>query len=60
MARRTAAPVATLEGDVFRGPHLVSGGAKAESRSILATKREIKKLHERLAAGRDSLTRLTD
>ena len=60
MARRTPAPVATLEGDVFRGPHLVSGGAKAESRGILATRGEIKELHERLAADRDGLTRLTD
>ena len=59
MARRTPAPVATLEGDVFRGPHLVSGGAKAESRGILATRGEIKELHERLAADRDGLTRLT-
>jgi chromosome segregation protein len=60
MSRQTSAPVATLEGDVLRGPHLVSGGAKAESRGILATKREIKELRERTATGRDELARLTE
>ena len=60
MSRQTSAPVATLEGDVLRGPHVVCGGAKAESRGILATKREIKELRERTAAGRDELARLTD
>ena len=29
-------PVATLEGDVFRGKHVVTGGDKTESRGILA------------------------
>src|SRR5688572_10833558 len=57
-SRQTAAPVATLEGDVLRGPHLVSGGAKAESRGILATRREIKELRERVGADRDALARL--
>ncbi len=60
MSRQTSAPVATLEGDVLRGPHVVCGGAKAESRGILATKREIKELRERTAAGRDELARLTE
>ena len=60
MSRQTSAPVATLEGDVFRGPHLVSGGAKVESRGILATKREIKELRERVAADREGLARLTE
>ncbi|HJU44770.1 MAG TPA: AAA family ATPase [Vicinamibacterales bacterium] len=41
-------PVATLEGDVFRGRHVVTGGDKAESRGILATKREIKELREKI------------
>jgi chromosome segregation protein len=57
-SRETSAPVATLEGDVFRGPHLVSGGAKVESRGILATRREIKELRERVASDRDSVVRL--
>jgi chromosome segregation protein len=60
MSRQTSAPVATLEGDVLRGPHVVCGGAKAESRGILATKREIKELRDRTAAGRDELARLTE
>jgi chromosome segregation protein len=51
-------PVATLEGDVFRGRHVVTGGDKAESRGILATKREIKELREKIAAARVSLDAL--
>jgi hypothetical protein len=30
-SRLTPLPIATLEGDVFRGPHIVSGGGRAES-----------------------------
>ncbi len=60
MSRQTSAPVATIEGDLFRGPHLVSGGLRVESRSILATKREIKELHERLATERTEAARLAD
>jgi chromosome segregation protein len=52
--------VVTLDGDVFRGRHQVSGGAKAESRGILATKREIKELRERIAEDRVVLARLAD
>ncbi|MEY4636337.1 MAG: Chromosome partition protein Smc, partial [Acidobacteriota bacterium] len=51
-------PVATLEGDVFRGRHVVTGGDKAESRGILATKREIKELREHLAAATAALEQL--
>jgi chromosome segregation protein len=43
--------IVTVEGDVFRGTGVVQGGVKAEARGILATKREIKELRERL--GRD-------
>ena len=57
-SRMTALPVATVEGDVFRGPHLVSGGGRADARGILETKREIKELRDRVAADRESLTRL--
>ena len=60
MARQTTAPVATVDGDVFRGPHLVAGGAKAEARGILQTKREIKELRERVAVERAALSRLTE
>ncbi len=51
-------PVATLEGDVFRGRHVVTGGEKSESRGILATKREIKELREKIAASRAALEQL--
>jgi chromosome segregation protein len=60
LSRQTAAPVATIEGDVLRGPHLVSGGARVESRGILATRREIKELREQVAADRDALARLVE
>jgi chromosome segregation protein len=56
----TPAPVATIGGDLLRGPHLVAGGARAESRGILATKREIKELRERIAGDRAALSRLAE
>ena len=59
-ATETSVPVATIAGDVFRGRHLVSGGAKAESRGILATRREVKELRDRLAADRITLANLAD
>jgi chromosome segregation protein len=59
-SRETSVPIATITGDVFRGSHLVSGGAKAESRGILATKREIKELRERIANDRAVLAQLVD
>jgi chromosome segregation protein len=55
-SRQTSAPVATLDGDVFRGPHLVSGGVRAEARGILATRREIKDLDGRLETDRALLS----
>ncbi|MGQ0735794.1 MAG: chromosome segregation protein SMC [Acidobacteriota bacterium] len=60
LAARQPLPVATLEGDVLHGAHLVSGGGKVEARGILATKREIKELRERIAAEREALERLAD
>jgi chromosome segregation protein len=60
MAHQTAAPVATLEGDVFRGPHLLAGGMRAESRGILATNREISELTGRIAAERETLARFVE
>jgi chromosome segregation protein len=57
-SRQTLAPVATLDGDVLHGPHLVTGGAKAESRGILATRREIKEIRARVALDRAELDRL--
>jgi chromosome segregation protein len=50
---RTAAadapgPVVTPDGEVFQAAWMVEGGLRAESRGILATKREIRELHERV------------
>ena len=60
VSQQTAAPVATIEGDVFRGPHLVAGGVKAEARGILQTRREIKELRARIDVDREALARLRD
>ena len=51
-------PIATIDGDVFRGRHVVTGGEKAESRGILATKREIKELREKIAESTAALDQL--
>ena len=59
LAARSPLPVATLDGDVLRGSRLVAGGSKTESRGILATKREIKELRERVAKDRADLDRLS-
>jgi chromosome segregation protein len=59
-SRQTTAPVATPEGDVLRGPHLVSGGARVEWRGILATRREIKELRERTSADRAAVDGLAE
>ena len=60
LSSSTTLPVATLDGDVLRGPHVVAGGGKVESRGILGTKREIKELRERVAAGQETLARLSE
>lgn len=57
-AEATPAPIATLEGDVFRGAQVVQGGARAEARGILTTKREIKELRERGDSERHVVERL--
>jgi chromosome segregation protein len=54
----TRLPIVTLDGDLFRGPHLVSGGGQAEARGILETKREIKELCDRISSEREGLMRL--
>jgi chromosome segregation protein len=46
-ASAAGGPIATTDGDVFRGSGVVQGGARAESRGILTTKREIKELREK-------------
>ncbi len=56
----TVAPVATLDGEVFRGSHVVEGGARAEARGILTTKREIKELRERAEVEGATVDRLRE
>jgi chromosome segregation protein len=60
VAQTVPVPVATIEGDVFRGRYVVTGGDKAEARGILGTKREIKELRERVATERAALAALAD
>jgi chromosome segregation protein len=60
VAQTVPVPVATIEGDVFRGRYVVTGGDKAEARGILGTKREIKELRERVGSERAALATLAD
>ena len=50
VSRDIPVPVVTLQGDVFRLGRLISGGSRNEVRGLLATKREVKELRERVAA----------
>ena len=59
-ARVLNGPVGTSEGIVYRGPHQVEGGTRAEARGILATKREIKELRERLDWSQAAVDRLRE
>ncbi len=59
-ARQVPGTVVTLEGDVFRGAHVVEGGVRAEAKGILATKREIKELRERADEQRAAVDRVRD
>ena len=45
----TTAPIATPDGNVFRGAAVVDGGSKQAALGILITKREIKELDVRIA-----------
>ncbi len=47
-AEASTAAIVTVEGEVFRGPHVVQGGTRAEARGILTTRREIKELRDRV------------
>jgi chromosome segregation protein len=60
VSRQTAAPVATVAGDVFRGPHLLTGGVATEARGILQTKREIKELSARVELDTHTLSHLVE
>ena len=55
LAASVELPVVTIDGDVYRGAHVVSGGSRTEARGILATKREIKDLREVVTAAVASL-----
>ena len=59
-SRLTTVPVLTVDGAVFRGPELVSGGSRDDARGILETKREIKELRERIRVERDALFKLAE
>ena len=59
LAGSAGVPVVTLDGDVYRGVHVVSGGSRTESTGILATKREIRDLRERVAEGQQAIEVLT-
>jgi chromosome segregation protein len=54
------AVVVTMEGEVFRGAHRVEGGARAEARGILTTRREIKELRERVEVEGAAVERLRE
>ena len=58
VAAHAAVPVVTLDGDVYRGAHVVSGGSRTESTGILATKREIRDLREKVEADRVAVATL--
>src|SRR5690606_21709144 len=58
VAQATGADVATLDGELVRGGHVVVGGSGGDARSILATKGEIKELRARLETGRASVEQL--
>ena len=57
-AALTGGPIATIDGDVFKGARIVQGGIRAEARGILTTKREIKDLRERCDQEREIVERL--
>jgi len=48
VAAHATVPVVTLDGDVYRGAHVVSGGSRTGSTGILATKREIRDLRDKV------------
>ncbi len=59
-SRLTTVPVLTVDGAVFRGPQLVSGGSRDDARGILETKREITEARERIRVERAALFKLAE
>jgi chromosome segregation protein len=58
VARATGADVATIDGELVRGAHLVVGGGRLDARGILSTKGEIKELRSRAESERDAIAAL--
>jgi chromosome segregation protein len=52
--------IVTLDGEVFRGAHIVEGGMRAEARGILTTRREIKELRERTTSEGTAVERMRE
>ena len=59
-SRSCLRPIATVVGDLFLGPHVISGGIPEEARGILETRGEINELKGRLEVKRQVLVRLAD
>ncbi len=57
-AQQTDDPVATPEGVVVRGPCRIAGGGVQGAGGLLAPRREIKELHERIAAESEAVDRI--
>jgi len=57
VAVHVSGPVVTVQGDVFRGAKLVSGGGKADARQILHTKAEIKGLRTQIQKANQDIER---
>jgi len=55
-ARQVTEPIATRNGEVVRGPNIITGGLGADTHGILTVKRQIKELRERVTHEHDSLT----
>ena len=59
-ASATGASVATLDGDLVCGCHIVVGGGRRDARGILDTKSEVKELRARIDIERADVARLAD
>ena len=57
-AGTTEDPIATPEGIVVRGPHRLAGGGRHGAAGLLAPKREIKELRERIVSATEAVDRV--
>src|SRR4029434_7908001 len=60
IARTVSVPVATMNGEVFRGPLQIEGGWQRDAHGILGMRGEIDRLREQVAMGRADVARMTD